>query len=209
MDPYKETFHTWNKLADVYRERFMDFDLYHGTYDTLCSFLPKNAKVLELGSGPGIIGKYLYDKRSDLQLLLTDVAPNMVKAIRKEVPKARTQVLDVRKLDSLHENFDAVIAGFVLPYLSEEDILKLMEVLQKNILPQGSIYLSFVPGKHSDSGFISGSTGDRTYFWYHSEDAVKNILKRHGFVLQKAWRLGYLKSDGNEEIHTILIAQKS
>lgn len=187
----------------------MDFDLYHGTYDALCSFLPKNAKVLELGSGPGIIGKYLYDRRPDFQLLLTDVAPNMVQAAQKEVPKARTQVLDVRKLDSLHEDFDAVVAGFVLPYLSEEDILKLMEDLRKSILPQGWIYLSFVPGKHSDSGFISGSTGERTYFWYHSEDAVKNTLKSHGFVLQKAWRLRYLKSDGNEETHTILIAQKS
>lgn len=208
MDPYKETFHTWNHLADAYKERFMDFDLYHGTYDALCTLLPKNAKVLELGSGPGIIGKYLHDKRPDLQLVLTDVAPNMVRTAQKVVPKARTQVLDVRKLDSLREDFDAVVAGFVLPYLSEKDVLKLMEDLQKRILPDGWIYLSFVPGNLSDSGFISGSTGKRTYFWYHSDETIQNTLKSHGFVLKKAWRLRYSKSDGNEETHTILIAQK-
>lgn len=207
MDPYKETFHTWNKLASAYRERFMDFDLYHGTYDAFCGLLPKGAKVLELGCGPGIIGKYLYSKRSDLRLLLTDVAPNMVEAAQAEVPEARAKVLDVRDLASLNENFDAVVAGFVLPYLTIKDIEKLMDSMRKILQPKGLLYLSFVPGEMADSGFIKGSTGDRTFFWFYSEKEIQRLLKKYNFIRIKAWRLVYSKSDGSEETHTIVMAR--
>ncbi len=207
MDPYEETFQTWNKLAKLYRDRFMDFDLYHGTYDTLCSVLPKGAKVLELGSGPGIIGKYLLQKRPDLDLLLTDVAPNMVKIAQEEVPEARTSILDVRKLDTLIERFDAILAGFVLPYLSGNDVKQLVINLKDRLVSRGWIYLSFVPGDPDASGFVSGEAGDQTYFQFHSEEFIHGLLKREGFEIKKEWRLPYSKSDGTEEVHTIVIAQ--
>ena len=209
MDSYQETFQTWNKLAEAYRDRFMDFDLYHGTYDSFCSLLPKKASVLELGCGPGVIGKYLLKKRPDLQLLLTDVAPNMIKVAQQEVPEARTRVLDVRQINTITENFDAVVAGFVLPYLSEEVIVTLFEDLHELLKPRGWLYLSFVPGNASSSGFISGSMGDRAYFYFHSEETIHGILKNHGFTLGKEWRFPYSKTDGTEEIHTIIIAQRA
>jgi len=37
MDHYQETFETWNKIASLYQERFMDLDLYNESYDLICA----------------------------------------------------------------------------------------------------------------------------------------------------------------------------
>ena len=49
MDKYAITFKTWDKIAELYQEKFMDLDLYNDSYDALCDLLSDNASVLELG----------------------------------------------------------------------------------------------------------------------------------------------------------------
>ena len=36
MDNYNHSFHTWDKLAEEYENKFMDLDLYNDTYDLFC-----------------------------------------------------------------------------------------------------------------------------------------------------------------------------
>ena len=53
MDRYQETFNTWNKVAKLYQDKFMDLDLYDDTYDTFCEAVNiENATILEIGCGP-------------------------------------------------------------------------------------------------------------------------------------------------------------
>lgn len=207
-DTYKETLQTWNQLASVYRDRFMNFNLYNETYDALCGELPYGASILELGSGPGVISRYLLEKRPDLQILMTDAAPNMVKMAQEEVPQAKAIVLDARDIETISEQFDALVAGFVLPYISDEDAALWIEKLNHRLHSKGWLYLSFVPGNPSDSGFMEGSNGKRTYFQYHAEAEIDALLKEHGFSLVKKWHLSYLKKEGDEEIHTVILAKK-
>ncbi len=49
MDTYKETFETWNKVASLYQDKFMDMDLYNDTYDFICDSIVKDkADLLEI-----------------------------------------------------------------------------------------------------------------------------------------------------------------
>ncbi|MBI2281469.1 MAG: hypothetical protein HYU68_12405 [Bacteroidetes bacterium] len=49
MNRYKETFETWNKVASLYQNKFMELDLYNNTYDFICNSIPKEkAKLLEI-----------------------------------------------------------------------------------------------------------------------------------------------------------------
>jgi trans-aconitate methyltransferase len=85
MDKYQETFETWNKLASLYEERFMELDLYNVSYDFICDSIEKvNAKVLEIGCGPGNITRYLLAKRPDFDIFGIDIAPNMIKKKKKK-----------------------------------------------------------------------------------------------------------------------------
>ncbi len=63
MNRYQETFKAWNKIAQIYQDKFMELDLYNEAYDTFCELIPvKNSKILEIACGPGNITKYLLGK---------------------------------------------------------------------------------------------------------------------------------------------------
>lgn len=60
MDKYFETFETWNKVASLYEENFMNLEVYNESYDLFCNTVhTPNASILEIGCGPGNITKYL------------------------------------------------------------------------------------------------------------------------------------------------------
>lgn len=84
---YSETRHTWNKIAHLYEDKFMDLDLYDGTYNRFCDLLSNaSASVLEIGCGPGNITRYLLGLNQDLKILATDVSDNMVRLAQKNNP---------------------------------------------------------------------------------------------------------------------------
>lgn len=209
MDKYRETFETWNKVAQLYEDKFMDLDLYNDTYDQFCELLlKKNASILEIGCGPGNITKYLLAKRPDFEILGTDISPNMIELAKKNCPNAKFEVIDSRKIDNLKHTFDAIVCGFCLPYLSESDVEKLI-IDCKNLLNEnGILYLSFVEGENDQSGFLKSSTGDRTYFYYHHLEKLTHQLNLNHFEKQSLIRKSYTKNDKTTEIHTIIIAEK-
>src|SRR5690606_15303176 len=109
MDKDKETFETWNKIAALYQEKFMMMDLYDESYDFICSSIQKeNAKILEIGCGPGNISKYLLSKRADFDILGIDIAPNMIELARKNNPSAKFMLMDSRQIHTLKSKYDGI-----------------------------------------------------------------------------------------------------
>lgn len=209
MDKNKETLQTWNKIAQIYEDKFMGLDLYNDSYNIFCELLEaENARILELGCGPGNITKYLLSKKPEWNILGIDIAPNMIELARKNNPSADFKVMDGRNIKTLKIKFDGMIAGFYLPYLSKIERLDLIQECHYLLNEKGIFYLSFVAGNDSQSGYKSGSSGDRVYFYYHNLEDVKKELMENNFRIMKQIDKDYAK--GNEvEIHTILIAQKN
>lgn len=207
MNKYEVTFNTWNKIANMYQEKFMDLDLYNDTYDLFCDLLDKNARILEIGCGPGNITRYLLGKRLDLQILATDISPNMLELARKNNPTAEFQILDCRKINELDAQFDAVLCGFCLPYLSIDDFEKFIKDASELLDVNGLVYLSAIEGDYSESGFETGSTGDQCYVYYHQESNLRAQLDKNGFETLHIFRKNYPK--GKEvDTHFILIGRK-
>lgn len=210
MDGYKETFETWDKLATLYQDKFMDLDLYNETYDFICNSLVKEkSTILEIGCGPGNITKYLLSKRPDFKILATDISPNMIELAKRNNPTSSFAVMDSRHIDQIKTNFDAVICGFCIPYLSSADCEKLIyntaNILNKN----GLLYISFVEGDSKKSGFQKGSTGDRIYFYFHNLDTLKVNLIKNNFETIKIYKIQYKKSQNEIDYHTVMITKKN
>lgn len=127
MDKYKETFDTWNNIADIYQAKFMNLHLYNYSYDYICNLLNKQkAKLLEIGCGPGNISKYLLSKRPDFDILGIDIAPNMIKLAKVNNPTATFKVMDSRQIIDLDTKYDGIICGFCLPYMSPTEANELI-----------------------------------------------------------------------------------
>lgn len=208
MDKYKETFDTWNNIASLYQDTFMDLDLYDDTYDFICSFIDKTkAKILEIGCGPGNITKYLLSKRPDFDIFGIDIAPNMIELAKRNNPTAHFAIMDCRQISKLNTKFDGIIGGFCLPYLSQTESKKLFFNSYELLNDNGLIYLSFVEGEPDKSEFKVGS-GGRVYFNYHKLDDIKKQLNQLKFEELKIFKVKYKISETEFDIHTILTARK-
>lgn len=208
MDRYKETFDTWNKIASLYQDKFMELDLYNDSYDFICNSIDKpNAKLLEIGCGPGNITKYLIAKRPDFDIFGIDIAPNMIELARQNNPTAHFAVMDSRQINNLDSTYDGIICGFCLPYLSQTETNELISNSYNLLNDNGLLYLSFVEGDPDKSNFKAGS-GGRVYFYYHKLDDITSQLNSFKFGEIKIFKVKYKISEAEFDTHTILTAKK-
>ena len=210
MNKYQKTFSTWDKLAQIYQDKFMEFALYNDTYDTFLMSINNysSAKVLEVGCGPGNISKYLLSKNPELQITAIDASKNMIDLAKMNNPTVQCIEMDARKINKLTDQYDAVICGFCMPYLSQSDVIDLISNCKNRLKNAGTLYLSFVEGDDSKSGYQVGSSGDKMYFYYHPLDVLQETLKAHCFKTEHLIHKQYTKADNTVEIHTIIIASK-
>ena len=208
MDKNKETFDTWNKVASIYQDKFMEMDLYNDTYDYICNSVENpNAKLLEIGCGPGNITKYLLYKRPDFNIFGIDIAPNMIELAKLNNPTAHFEVMDTREIHNLKTKFDGIIAGFCLPYLSQHESFEFISNAYNLLNDNGLIYLSFVEGDPEKSDFKTGSHG-RVFFNYHNLNDLKVALTKSKFEDINTFKVNYKTSETEFDIHTILTAKK-
>lgn len=209
MDKTKIAVDVFNKLAGLYQSKFMDVSLYHDSFTVFCNAIKKsNPEVLELACGPGNITKYLISQRPDFKILATDLAPNMIELAKINNPTAECVLMDSKNIGSLNQNYDALMCGFLLPYLSKEEAIQLISDANTILNEDGVIYISTMEGDYSTSGFRKGSTGDEIYMHYHQADYLIEALKSNGFEIISESRKVYPANDGSDTVDLILIASK-
>lgn len=200
----------FNELADLYQEKYMNVDIYADTFDEFCAYLPENSNVLELACGPGNITKYVLTKRSDLQMLATDLAPNMVKLAQENNPKAKTAVLDCLKIGELSERFHGIMCGFCLPYLSMEEVAKMFQDVAQLLKENGVLYVSTMEDDYTKSAYKKGSSekAEAIFMHYYQETDLREMLEESGLEVVSVSKKKYLVQD-IEVVDLCLIAQKS
>ncbi len=209
MNRYKKTFKTWNTVAKLYEDKFMDLTLYNSSYDLFCQLLnSKTPKLLDIGCGPGNITKYLLSKLPESIIEGVDIAPNMITLAKQNNPKAQFYEMDIRSIDTLTSKYNGIICGFGLPYLSKTDCETLINSSYNLLKPKGILYLSFVEGNYDNSGYISGNSGDQVFFYYHNLKLLKQLLIAQQFNSITITYVDYPKSETITEKHTIIMARK-
>lgn len=210
MDKYQETKETWNKIAKIYQDKFMDLDLYNETYDFFCRNINADkAKILEVGCGPGNICKYLLSKHPEFEILGIDNSTNMVELAKANNPNASFIELDARRIHELKKNFDGIICGFVIPYLSSKDFEKFVHDCFNLLNENGLFYLSFVEGNPENSEYKIGSDGSRVYFYYYNLDQLICQLRFCKFEILATYKIPYFPGSNTNQVHTILTAMKT
>jgi len=209
LDPTAMSANVFHKLADKYREKFMDLTQYDDVYREFCELLrPGGVRVLDAACGPGNVSRFLKTRKPDLELLGIDLAPRMVELAREAVPSARFAVHDCRGLAELGRRFDGIICAFGLPYLSWEDASAFIKAAYLALESDGVLYLSTMLGRSEDSGFERCSTGDQVYVNYHSEDRVIGSLAAYGFKIVKQVQMQSPSAASKVTTDLIVIARK-
>jgi ubiquinone/menaquinone biosynthesis C-methylase UbiE len=209
MDKTKIAVEIFNKHAKGYQDKYMDVNLYGDTFDFFCDNIKKdNAEILEIACGPGNITKYLLEKRPDFKLLGIDLSPNMIDLAKINNPTAEFQIMDCRNINMLNKKYNAIMCGFCLPYLSKQEVGKLISDAANLLEPKGLFYLSTMEDDYSKSGFQKGSSGDEIFMHYYEADYLVSTLKKNHFKMTHLDRKIYPSQDGTTTTDLILIAEK-
>jgi 2-polyprenyl-3-methyl-5-hydroxy-6-metoxy-1,4-benzoquinol methylase len=209
MDHSINAVNIFNKWAKEYQDKFMDVNAYSDTFNFFCDAIEKNnAEVLELACGPGNITKYLLNKRSDLKILGTDLAPKMIELAKVNNPNANFEIMDSRAIFQINKKFDAIMCGFCLPYLSKNEALQLIHDASKILNANGVIYISTMEDDYNQSGFKKGSKGDEIFMHYHQSDYLCQALENNHFEILKMHRQNFDYGDGTKATDLILIGKK-
>jgi ubiquinone/menaquinone biosynthesis C-methylase UbiE len=208
QQPLSTTLHTWNQLAQLYAESFMELDSYQHTYAWLVEALgPKPMDVLDVGCGPGILAHYFQQHAPQWRLLGIDGAPQMIAEARVRFPLCQWRVLQAHQLDALKIPFSLITVGFCIPYMSPDELAVFWSKAYQALLPEGYLYVSFVVGHADQSGWIAGAYG-RMYFHYHPEAWMLQQARQVGLRWVQSWDVPYSRNRPQPEIHRVWVLQK-
>lgn len=210
MDKNRLAVNLFDRYAQRYQEKYMDQSRYRAGLDAFCGYdILRVGRTLELACGPGNVTRYLLNKCPDLDLLATDLSPEMLALAKANNPEVAVQLLDCRQVASLEGDFSGVVAAFVLPYLNPEEVQNFVNDVANLMLPGGIFYLSTMAGSSNLSGWQGPSDGgpDRLYMYYHEEKRLLEYLSASGLEVQFSERLA-IDPKEEEPYDLVLIAQR-
>jgi ubiquinone/menaquinone biosynthesis C-methylase UbiE len=198
----------FNKLADSYQQRFFSVEMYSESLLQFLTYLKEGASVLDVACGPGNISHFLLTRRPDLKLLGIDLAPNMIQLARINNPTADFAVHDAMEIDQLDSNFDAVIIGFLFPYLSIDQVESFLQKVYQKLPENGIVYLSTMEDLYENSRLKASSTGEQLMMHYYESGFLVQLLEQIGFQILSKKVQPYPVSETETDTDLILIAKK-
>lgn len=207
LDRLKVTITTFDKYAEQYQDKFMNYEPYIETYRNLSSLLKDDSEILDVACGPGNICKFLLDEKPLLKIHGIDLSPQMVNLAKSNNPTAVFEIMDSREISSINKKYDAIVAGFCLPYLSREEAIQFIGDARTMIRTGGVIYLSAMEGEYENSGYQSNNTKDQVFIYYHQATYLLEELESMGFEIINYKREPFALDDESNTIDLFIYAR--
>jgi len=198
----------FNKLANAYQERFFSVEAYKEPLFNFLVYLRNRASVLDVACGPGNISHFLLKEKPELKLLGIDLAPNMIDLAVSNNPGAKFIVHNAMEIDRLDDSFDAIVVGFLFPYLPKEQVELFIQKAWKKLNKNGIIYISTMEDRYENSRMRTSSTGDQVMMYYYETFFLTDLLERTGFHILSTYTQPFAVSETETDTDLILIASK-
>ncbi len=176
------TVRAYDGAAAEYRDGTADLpDAVAAAIGRFAGVLPRGARVLEIGSGPGRDAAAL--EAAGLRVRRTDVTPAFVDLMRADG-------VDADVLDPLHDDladpaapgtpYDGVWASACLLHVSREDLPTVLSRLADATRPGGPLYASLKEGD-GESWSVHGHVSSPRRFTYWREEPLRAALEEAGW----------------------------
>lgn len=180
-------------LSDLHYRSPQDIAAFLADYFSAAKLVP-HLKILDLGCGSGLCGKYLRPKFPDSIIYGVDISSRMLEeASRKNIYKKLIKKDINDYLSSQKSKFEIIVAADVLTYFGELD--SLFDNILKTLAPQGVFAFSISQNKvNSKDFFLTPSSR-----FVHSVKYVENLLEKRGLnIVTKEQKI--LRKEGEKDI---------
>ena len=130
----------FDRLAPTWETRIGPHHL--GALDLALEDLPPPRRVLDLGTGTGVVALALAERYTEAEIVGVDLSPGMIEEARRKLPselagRVRFEVGDASALACPDGDFELVVLSNMIPFADE---------LARVVAPGGTFVLSFSRG---------------------------------------------------------------
>jgi SAM-dependent methyltransferase len=165
---------SYDTVAESYAQKFFEeltrkpFD--RDLLDVFAKRVPPGT-VLDIGCGPGQIGRYLHDR--GLEVIGLDLSPAMIDVARRLNPGMRFEVADMRRLPSVDGSVAGIAAFYSVIHIAREGVPAVLGEFHR-VLGRGGRLLLAV---HGGSGAVA-----RNEFLGHSVPFEATLFEKEELV---------------------------
>lgn len=181
MDNNRLAVDTYDKIAGVYTQQYFN-DLSDTPWiDKFLSYLPLQAKMLDVGCGPGEFTKYVLGKGFDAQGI--DLSRPMVDIARERVGKGYFAVMDMCNLDYRPATFDGILAAYSLIHIPSSKVPGTLAGFYRILKPGGylmTITQSGEPDRVVDEPLMAG---EKMFVNFFTSERIASLLRDARFTV--------------------------
>ena len=192
MNKIDETINTYDNIVPEYIEYFNSRDL-HGNVqfqkeiDILIENLEKGSNILDVGTAIGDYPKYLTEKcDKNFDVVGLDSSKNMIEVAIKNAPKAKFEVMDMRKLDFPEKTFDAIICMATLIHVDDKETLKILKKFDSILKEHGMIIINVMEHLKGEKEMYEKEPFNpkyNTYFNQYTKKFFEDWFTENGYTI--------------------------
>jgi SAM-dependent methyltransferase len=132
-------------------------------------------KLLEIGAGTGIDGKFFMDNGFDVTCI--DLSQEMVRFCKDK--GLRAMVMDFYSLDFPNRHFDAVYALNCLLHVPKQDIHQVFNEINRVLKDNGLFYLGLYGGSDSEGIWEDDWCEPKRFFASYTDSALETLVQQY------------------------------
>lgn len=203
MDKSKFAVSTYNKIANIYTQKYFD-DLSDAPYiDKFLQYLGKDAKILDVGCGPGTFIQYLLDKGFHVEGI--DLSEEMIRIAKQKIPNTVFKVMDMRTLSYDNNTFDGLLIAYSLIHIATDEIEKVLKEFFRVLKSKGIIMTITQKGEPDKIVTEPLKKDEKMFINFFTKQRLFDYLEQAGFNLlyQEETNMQDIESLSDKVIYTI------
>lgn len=152
------------------------------------SRLPVQAKILDIGCGPGRDAKIFSEQGFEVRGI--DFSHEMVELARRNAPHCAFDVMDIEKLAFFPETFDGVWASCALLHIPKNNMLAVLQKIHAILKPEGLLYISVKQGAEEVVERDARYAGLEKFWSYYEQKELMDLLCQANFKIQDIEQAG-------------------
>lgn len=146
------------------------------------SLLPKKAKILDIGCGPGRDAKLFLSHGFDVTGI--DISSKMIQVAKENAPGGSFQVMDIESLNFPSETFDGIWANNSLLHIPKKNMPFVFQKMCEALKPNGILYVSLKQSEESEALMPDSRYKGLEKFWaFYDQSELLTLLNKTNFQI--------------------------
>lgn len=196
MDKQTLVVSVYDEIAQAYCDKYFEFtseDLPH--LERFIKLLPKGARVLDVGCGPGGGVKYLLSQGFNAEGI--DLSPKMIQLARAQVPNGKFSLMDMMSTEYPSDIFDGLMANYSLIHVPTADLANVLSELRRILKNGGKMLILSMIGQRDSLVDVPLAPHRKVFINLPDMDIYLKMLEKIGFSILYFQEAEVLNLDGS------------